>query len=180
MTVRNWLELLIMPLVLSLVTVAFTVQQGQSQRTIEEQRAQDQALQAYLDQMGSLMLGKDLRASPQDSEVQALARARTLTVLDRLDGNRKAQVVRFLMEGNLKRSQIADKEPVLNLKDADLTYANFGDADLTGADLSQTDLSDANLRDANLAGADSPARTLAMPTSAEQAWPCTSSSKMPT
>lgn len=154
MTVRNWLELLVMPLVLSLITVAFTVQQGQTQRTIEEQRAQDQALQVYLDQMDSSMLGKDLRASPQDNEVQTLARARTLTVLQRLDWNRNAQVVRSLMEGNLKRSEIADKEPVLNLKDAGLTYAIFGDADLTCADLSQTDLSDANLRNANLAGAD--------------------------
>ena len=57
--------------------------------TTQEQRAQDPALQAYLDQMSTLLLEKDLRNSEEDSEVRTLARARTLTVLERLDPSRK-------------------------------------------------------------------------------------------
>ena len=41
----------------------------------------------------------------------------------------------------------------VNLRNADLNYANLCDADLCGAGLRGTDLSDANLRGANLRGA---------------------------
>ena len=56
----------------------FTAQQDQRQQHIEnqraerelaEQRAQDGALQAYLDQMSTLLLERDLRESEDDSEV---------------------------------------------------------------------------------------------------------------
>jgi septal ring factor EnvC (AmiA/AmiB activator) len=92
MTVRDWLQLLIVPFALVVISFLFTAQQDQRQqqieqqraeaeRELEEQRAQDQALQAYLDQMSTLLLEKDLRSSDKDSEVRTLARARTLTVL---------------------------------------------------------------------------------------------------
>jgi hypothetical protein len=84
-TVWDWLQLLIVPLKLALITVVFTWQQDFRQQNLAEQRAQDEALQAYLDQMGGLLLEKNLRASEVDSEVRTLARARTLTVLNRLD-----------------------------------------------------------------------------------------------
>jgi hypothetical protein len=76
------MDLLIVPLVLALVTVAFTWQQerrqtriedrrAETERQIEEQRAQDAALQAYLDQMSTLLLDKDLRSSGKDSKVRS-------------------------------------------------------------------------------------------------------------
>ncbi len=74
-TVWDWLQLLIVPVMLLLITVAFTWQQNKRQEAIEEQRAQDLALQGYLDQMGTLML-EDL----SDSKVQTVMRARTLTL----------------------------------------------------------------------------------------------------
>ncbi len=83
-----------MPIVLSLITVAFTWQQERQQqgfeqqrtetaRYIEDQRAQDEALQAYFDQMSTFLLKEKLRETPVGSEVRMLARARTLTVLSR-------------------------------------------------------------------------------------------------
>jgi hypothetical protein len=71
-TVWDWMGLLIVPIVLSLITVAFTWQQdarqqrlenqrAEAERELAEQRAQDEALQAYLDQMDTLLLEKDLR-----------------------------------------------------------------------------------------------------------------------
>jgi len=74
MTVREWLELLIVPVVLALITVVFTWQQNAQQQKLETQRAeadreladlraQDEALQVYLDQMSDLLLEKNLRKS---------------------------------------------------------------------------------------------------------------------
>jgi hypothetical protein len=78
---------LAIPGVIAFGTLWFTGQQNEQQRLIEErraqadreledQRAQDAALQAYLDQMSTLLLEKDLRNSDADSEVRTLARGR--------------------------------------------------------------------------------------------------------
>jgi hypothetical protein len=67
MTVRDWLQLLILPFTLVVIGFLFTMQQDARQQRIEnqraeaernlaEQRAQDEVLQAFLDQMGSLLL----------------------------------------------------------------------------------------------------------------------------
>jgi uncharacterized protein YjbI with pentapeptide repeats len=140
-------------------------QAAQSEREleVENQRAQDAALQAYLDQMSQLLLDKapPLRQSEEDSEVRTLARARTLTVLSRLDGDRKAQVVQFLYESGL----IAGAQPIVDLSGADLSrtnlrggrlfQANLSYANLREADLSRgANLREANLSYANLSGAD--------------------------
>jgi cell division protein FtsB len=74
MTVRDWLQLLIVPLALVVIGFLFSVQQdarqqkienqrAQAERELAEQRAQDEALQAYLTQMSTLLLEKDLRNS---------------------------------------------------------------------------------------------------------------------
>jgi hypothetical protein len=75
--------------------------QRERELEVENQRAQDEALQAYLDQIGQLLLENNLRGSEKGSEVRSLARARTLTVLARLDGARKGSVVTFLYEAGL-------------------------------------------------------------------------------
>ena len=111
-TLWDWLQLLIVPVVLSLITVAFALwqdtrqqrienQRAKAERELAEERAQGEALQAYLDKMGSLLLEKDLRASEEDSEVRTLARARTLTVLERMDPSRKRAVMQFLVKAEL-------------------------------------------------------------------------------
>jgi len=115
MTVRDWLDLLVVPLALVVISFLFTTQQDQRQQAIEdlraqqaqkienqraeaerelaEQRAQDEALQAYLNQMSALLLERNLRESEEDSEARTLARARTLTVLGRIDPSRKTAVM---------------------------------------------------------------------------------------
>ena len=173
--------MLIVPLMLALVTVIFTWQQeGRQQRTenqraeaereLAEQRTQDEALQTYIDQMGQLVLEEGLRgATAEDSEVATLARARTLTVLQRLeDANHKRSVMRFLAETELiqKESRIGPVEggPIISLRSADLSGAYLMGGYLIGADLREANLSgaklrnarlrDADLRDADLGGAD--------------------------
>jgi hypothetical protein len=142
-TVWDWLQLLIVPVMLLLITVAFTWQQNKRQEAIEEQRAQDLALQGYLDQMGTLML-EDL----SDPKVQTVMRARTLTVLRRLDPGHKREVMQFLLEAELVQ-RVEETAPIINLSNASLSGA-----DLSGASLSDADLSGAYLFAANLSGAE--------------------------
>jgi uncharacterized protein YjbI with pentapeptide repeats len=177
-TFWDWLQLLsalAIPVVLAAAGFWFTAQQDQRQEAIEkqraesaqeieEQRAQDEALQAYLDQMNTLLLEEKLRASEEGSEVRTLARARTLTVLGRLDPKRKAQVMQFLVEARLVQSE--DESPPLirlsgaNLRGVYLSDVNLRGADLRGANLKGVDLvgeftvlDGADLSDANLTGA---------------------------
>jgi uncharacterized protein YjbI with pentapeptide repeats len=163
-TVWNWLELLIVPLALAVIGLWFTTQQETRQQQIEnqraeaerelaQQRAQDESLQAYLDQMSTLMLEKDLRNSEEDSEVRTLARARTLTVLKRLDPSRKEEIMNFLVEADLVRG-VGQSAPVIALGGADLQNTWMIGADLRGADLSLAHLEGAELASAELRGAD--------------------------
>jgi hypothetical protein len=122
-TIWDFLQLLIVPLMLAAIGFWFTAQQdarqqqtenqraqqsqkienqrAEAERELAKQRAQDEALQAYLDQMSGLLLERDLRTSEEDSEVRTLARVRTLTVLERLGSSRKTAVMQFLVEAEL-------------------------------------------------------------------------------
>jgi uncharacterized protein YjbI with pentapeptide repeats len=177
MTVRDWLQLLIVPFALVVIGFLFTMQQDARQQQIEdrraqqaqeienrraeaerdlaEQRAQDEALQAYLDQMNNLLLEHNLRNSKEDSGVRTLARARTLTVLGRLDPSRKTAIMQFLVEARLVQGGGGGRGPIIPLADAnlsgvDLNFASLRHADLSHADLSHADLSDAVLYEAVL------------------------------
>jgi uncharacterized protein YjbI with pentapeptide repeats len=185
-TVWDWLHLLgtlAIPVVVATATAWFSLQQSATQTQIEEQRAQDAALQAYLDQMSTLLLDKDLRFSTEDKatedskEARTLARARTLTVLGRLDPSRKSALMQFLVEADLVQ-RVDGRDPIIALNHAnlhgaalngdilngaDLKWSNLRGADLTGAklrhaelflaNLSRAELVDAKLNDANLASA---------------------------
>jgi uncharacterized protein YjbI with pentapeptide repeats len=128
---------------------------------IEKQRAQDEALQAYLDQMSQMLINKErpLRRAQPGDDLSVVVRASTLTVLTRMDFVRKGSVVRFLYEAGL----ITKDRRFLDLSRADLSKADLWRASLIGADLhgaylteawlSGADLSKANLREAALHGA---------------------------
>jgi uncharacterized protein YjbI with pentapeptide repeats len=131
-------------------------ERAETDRQIANQRRQDDTLQAYLDQIGQLLLDKDtpLRTSKEDSEARTLARARTLTVLPRLDGSRKGSVLQFLHEsGLITKGRVIVDPGGADLSGANLSEANLSSSDLRGADLRQTDLSSANLSGANLSHA---------------------------
>jgi uncharacterized protein YjbI with pentapeptide repeats len=182
-TVWDFLQLLIVPLMLAAIGFWFTAQQdarqqqteiqrAEAERELAEQRAQDEALQAYLDQMSNLLLEKHLRTSEPDSAVNELARARTLTVLSRLDPSRKTDVMQFLVEARLVGEGpygaygAEGSSPIISLRNVDLSgavlkgtgmrytsalnnrteFAFLGGADLRGANLSHAVLSGAWLR----------------------------------
>jgi uncharacterized protein YjbI with pentapeptide repeats len=176
-TVRDWLDLLVVPLALVVISFLFTTQQDQRQqrtetqraeaeRELAEQRAQDEALQAYLDQMSTLMLDRKLLEAEPGDPVHTLAQARTSTVILRLDAEHNESVTRFLSDSGLAESskvsarllsEIALSDAKLSnadLRDADLFRANLGGANLSDADLRDAVLNGANLSDADLSRAD--------------------------
>jgi Pentapeptide repeats (8 copies) len=157
MTLRDWLPIVgafLIPVVIALGTWLITLQQAkienqraQAERELAEKRAQDEALQAYLDQMSTLVL-EDLN----DPGIRTLMRARTLTALRRLDPSRKEVVMQFLLEAELLHS-FTYADPIIELNNAELNGVNLNGANLSGADLESADLSDADLSDAALSEA---------------------------
>jgi uncharacterized protein YjbI with pentapeptide repeats len=177
-TLWDWLQLLIIPAVLAGGGIWFNRRQQARSQQSEDQRAQDGALQAYIDHISELLADKDrpLHRARRGDQLSALARARTLTVLARLDGARKGSVLQFLYESGLitRRHVVIDLSGA-NLRGADLRKANLVGgllenlsylsgyiprasarheaANLHFTDLREADLSGANLATVNLRGA---------------------------
>jgi hypothetical protein len=81
MTVRDWLDLLVVPLALVGIGLLFEMQQADRQQATEkhqlalaEQRAQDEALQASLDEVGRLLPNRFLLSPVLFGEPSASAR----------------------------------------------------------------------------------------------------------
>jgi uncharacterized protein YjbI with pentapeptide repeats len=154
-TLWDWAKLLLVPAILAAGGLWFNAQQAERAQKLADQRTQDDALQAYLDQMAQLLKSE----FEESDKVRTLARARTLTVLGRLDGERKRSVVQFLYEsGVLDATGEVLSLAGADLRGADLSYshltkAQLRRADLRGADLSVTNLHEADLSGANLEGA---------------------------
>ncbi|HWZ20521.1 MAG TPA: pentapeptide repeat-containing protein, partial [Ktedonobacteraceae bacterium] len=137
-------------------------QRAQVERDIAEDNQREAALQAYINGMSELLLEKKLRESTVTDEVRTIARVRTLTVLPRLDGKRKRNLLLFLYDAGL----INKGDDIINMSEADLSEADLSEVSLcrprwirdssgkrgTITNVS-ADLSGANLRNANLNGA---------------------------
>jgi uncharacterized protein YjbI with pentapeptide repeats len=180
-TLWDWLQLLIVPIVLALIGYLFSLSQNQATERATQERGRDEALQAYLDKMAELLIDGNIheKADQYDS-TRITARARTLAVLRRLDGKRKRTVLLFLREARLiNRYDFLDPEKwgdvryyahYVGLEDADLSEADLDGARLIstsgtepislkgaylkGAKLSRANLRGSELRNANLSGAD--------------------------
>jgi uncharacterized protein YjbI with pentapeptide repeats len=186
-TLWDWLALLIVPAVLAVGGYLLTerqraldrelsTQQAQTDRELADERRQNDTLQAYLDGMSQLLTDKErpLHMAQSGDSLRTVARARTLTVLGRLDSGRKRSILEFLFESELiyKEHILLDEGGLIerrhnivslrqadlrdadlyrgNLREANLGYANLSSADLSSADLRDGDLRDADLRDADL------------------------------
>ena len=180
-TVWEWMQLLIVPLVLTVLGLFLTTaqqdvrqqaienQRAEAERELAAQQAQDEALQAYLDVMKELLLEQDLRASRPGSSARAVANVQTLIILERIDPSRKRAVLRLLTDSHLIDADAplietstlalqAANAKGMDLSDTDLSraslhYANLTRADLSDANLSETLLVRAELSGANLNGA---------------------------
>jgi uncharacterized protein YjbI with pentapeptide repeats len=192
-TLWDWMQLLFIPVVLAIAGFWFNHRErkaaelraenerkaaelrAQAEQEIEQQRAnaeqeiasdnqREAALQAYVNEMSELLLHENLRKSKPENEVRKIARVRTLTVLARLDGKRKRNLLLFLYDAGLidRGHQIIDVSDA-DLSEADLSevtlyrYRTIKDSSPVGGRITITaanaDLSGVNLRNATLNGA---------------------------
>src|SRR5215210_6981864 len=175
-TLWEWLGLLFVPAMLALGGFLLNRWQKQHEDRIQDaqeryeklaarQRAQNEMLRTYLDQMSDLMVDRKMRKDPPQSDTHRLAQARTIATLLGLDRDYKRRPLKLIYELEL----ITKNEPLLNLKNAGLDTADLREvtlhdaclkevdlrrADLRGADLKGSDLKEADLRGANLSNAD--------------------------
>lgn len=151
-TFWDWMELLIIPVVLAIGATLFSLAERQNEQAIANQQSQEAILEAYLEKMSELLFDRELVESSTDSYVRGVARIWTLTTLRRLDQSRKGVALQFLQEAELIKG--SGPGPVIDLREADLAGANLFKADLFDAVLAGVNLSGANLTEANLMEAD--------------------------
>lgn len=100
-TFWDWLSLLITPVTIAAVSLAFSIQQGRASVEAGERQRQDAMLEAYFDHITHLLVEEGLLAAPQESPVRAVARARTIATLQRASQPHRAAILRFLDESGL-------------------------------------------------------------------------------
>jgi hypothetical protein len=158
-TLWDWLELLIIPVVLAGGALLFNRAERKNELKLAEERTrsdraiaadymQEDLLQDYIDHMTELLLDKGLRTSAPDDEIRDIVRTRSLTALRILDPARKGLLIRFLGEASL----IDKKDFIVDLSQADLRWANLCEASLPGLCLGSVNLSESNLSGADLNG----------------------------
>lgn len=110
------------------------------QAITEANRVNASILEQYLNDMSDIFLVADLT----NENVRTVVRSRTVAVVNDLDAERNAIIIRFLQEGD-----------VLNwvFNGTDLSGSDLEEADLTGVNFSGAILSEANLSSANLSRA---------------------------
>lgn len=147
-TLWDWLQLLIIPAVLSLGAFLFNRAERSSEQAVALDNQRATALQIYLDRMSELLLEKNLRTSQPDDEVRTVARSQTLTVVRSLDVNRKRALLQFLHESGLISND--EGNGIVSLEGAALHGINLLNANLAGTNLNRTSLRNADMRNTNL------------------------------
>ncbi|NJL55361.1 pentapeptide repeat-containing protein [bacterium] len=152
----DWLQLLIIPVVLTGSALLFNFQNARVQQDIAEDNQREVALQKYFDDMSQLILDRQLLSSKPGDVTSDLARTRTLSTLRRVEAERKGVIIRFLSDAGLME--------IVSLERANLAYTPLGDvsisnstltfADMHGASLDHADLHGSNAFSVNLSHAD--------------------------
>jgi uncharacterized protein YjbI with pentapeptide repeats len=151
-TLWDWLQLLIVPLILAGggLWLNATIQQIERERAerraeadqkIANERLEEQTLQTYLDRMSQLLLGGHFDNPPTWDRASSVARAQTLTTLRGLSGQRRVTILQFLYESKLI---MGDTPPVV-LRDANFVKIVFQNEELIEAQLAGVHLSGAAL-----------------------------------
>ena len=184
-TLRDWLELLIVPVFLAFGAWLLDGSRKKSQSRVEADRQRQSTLDDYLECMTEILLEGKLTGSSAIPAAKDIARTRTLAALRSLDGGRKAQLLQFLYEGGLigptpavqlngadfggaqlDEAVLRGVElrgvyfPKASFRKAMLVNADFRGSDFEGADFTGANLEGANLAQANLSGAKVDAKAL--------------------
>jgi uncharacterized protein YjbI with pentapeptide repeats len=164
-TLWDWLQLLVVPLVLAVAAFGLNAAQADRDRQSEQGRAEhelqvardegrERSLHSYIARMSELILDRRLRigspVSPAHrTNAQMLARTLTLVELHQMDGRRKAVILQFLWEMALIRQKslwVRRAGSRWWQYTGQLTYpiVNLAGADLRGLRMEGVQLSPAN------------------------------------
>jgi hypothetical protein len=176
----DWLQLLIVPLMLAFGAFYLNYASETRDKQIAEEGKQQELLKDYFSKMQTLILAEktlpksnnkptgspslDQNQPKLSPESQAIARALTLAVLDELDGKRKGKVISYLADSKLiiEDPTLKSKSEInlehANLKDIVLQgvvmpFVKINNADMTNARLDNVDLSNSDLADSDLSEA---------------------------
>jgi hypothetical protein len=132
-TYWDWLQLLGVPAAVAITDFWSNKRQNERQQRDEDHRAQDTALQEYLNKMSELLIDKKLHEDPlPHGDTRVTARARTLTVLSQLDRVRKRRVIQFLREARLISTEELLEGRTINPRVVGLDGADLRKAKLCG------------------------------------------------
>ena len=146
-TLWDWLDLLIVPLVLSIGVWFLSSAEKESEKLVELDRQRQGILDLFINQVSKLILENSLKSENGTKEIRAIARTYALGAFRRLDRERKAEALQFLLE-----SKLIDNEPVIPLKGANLREASLDNAELVGAEIKGAYFCNASFKKANLTG----------------------------
>jgi hypothetical protein len=168
-TLWDWMQLIFVPLILACVAWSFNLQQQNMSLSASTDQDRETVLNTYIDQTSALVLLYGQTQVMTDTMLQAIARARTVAALQRLDGPRKGMLLRFLHEANLLHNPTRKQPgpalylgPNVDLSAMAVDRAFLSNDDFDHAYMPNASLVDAHLSDANLNWATLTRGTLAM------------------
>jgi len=151
-TLWDWLDLLIVPILLAIGAWWLNRSQEQIKLQIEADKQRQSALENYFDKMTDLVCKfikiRETNKSQESATINSMIRTRTLSLMRTMDGSRKGQALQFIYELGLLGNVIE-----LDLRGIDLSGADLSPANLKNAHIKGAYINNANLKDANLANA---------------------------
>jgi len=150
-TIWDLLTLAIIPITIVCIASIFTEARSSVDRKIAQDLNEEKTLQSFIDKFTELLLDEHLIDAEQNSELQAIADARTLVTLRGLNDKRKGIVISFLSSSHLISIFDDAPGPIIHLKGMDLSGIILEEEWLLGADFEEVILRSANLKKAVLA-----------------------------
>jgi hypothetical protein len=170
----DWLQLLIVPLMLAFGAFYLNYASETRDKQIAEEGKQQELLKDYFSKMQTLIVetkkskdsqpkivetkksvettkSKDSQPNPDGApllpEFIPIAEALTFAVLDQLDGKRKGKVISYLADSKLITANIKDQKskPVIDLRKANLKEIVLEDVSLDGLSITGADMTEAKL-----------------------------------
>ncbi|ABW32961.1 pentapeptide repeat-containing protein [Acaryochloris marina] len=166
-TTWEWLKLLIGPLIA--ITGGFILNgyfKNRDERRLDKAKETEldqlrhETLITYFNEISNLLLNKNWPKYGRNTNIEenpnltivALAKARTSSVLNEINGKRKGSLLLFLLESKVWQiiTDIDGNSSWANLSFCDLNKANLTRINLSGANLSEANLNLCNLSEAEL------------------------------
>jgi uncharacterized protein YjbI with pentapeptide repeats len=150
-TIWDWLQLLIVPMVLTIGGLLFSRRQQLNEQARSEDMQQEAALQSYIDRISKLIIENKLDDPNSSVALRSIAKALTVTTAKRLNPERKGHLIQFLYETGLIKANGGSS--ILDMQGVDLTKTRLIVAHLPNINLSGANFCEAFLHRVNFRGA---------------------------